>query len=60
MTVLRMIRAGDLKAEQYCKGTPWIIRHEDIEQLDIQHHWQERTHSIITTTGSADPAFSIT
>ncbi len=38
MTVLRMIRAGDLKAEQYCKGTPWIIRHEDMEQLDIQRH----------------------
>ncbi|WP_353682178.1 hypothetical protein [Mesorhizobium sp.] len=33
-----MIRAGGLKAEQYCKGTPWIIRLEDIEQLDIQRH----------------------
>ncbi|MEI9426204.1 helix-turn-helix domain-containing protein [Mesorhizobium sp. Cs1299R1N3] len=38
MTVLHMIHVGDLKAEQYCKGTPWIIRHEDIEQLDIQRH----------------------
>ncbi|RVP18958.1 recombinase family protein [Sinorhizobium meliloti] len=45
MTVLRMIRAGDLNAEQYCKGTPWIIRHEDIEQLDIQHHSGRSEHS---------------
>ena len=38
MTVLRMIRAGYLPAEQYCKGTPWIIRREDLERSDIQHY----------------------
>jgi excisionase family DNA binding protein len=37
MTVLRMIRAGHLPAVQYCKGTPWVIRREDIERPDIQH-----------------------
>jgi hypothetical protein len=45
MSVLRMIRAGHLEAEQYCKGTPWIIRHEDIEQLDIQRHSGRRGQS---------------
>ncbi len=38
MTVLRMIRAGHLPAEQYCKGAPWVIRREDIERPDIQHY----------------------
>ncbi|WP_352734619.1 hypothetical protein [Mesorhizobium sp. M0276] len=35
MSVLHMIRAGHLKAEQYSKGTRWIINHEDIKRLDI-------------------------
>lgn len=38
MTVLRMIRAGHLPAEQYCKGAPWVIRREDIDRPDIQHY----------------------
>ena len=38
MTVLRMIRAGHLPAEQYCKGAPWVIRREDIERPGIQHY----------------------
>ena len=38
MTVLRMIRAGHLPAEQYCKGAPWIIRRSDIDRTDIQHY----------------------
>ncbi|WP_352790079.1 helix-turn-helix domain-containing protein [Mesorhizobium sp. M0814] len=38
MTVLRMIRTGNLNAELYCKGTPWIIRHEDIERAEIRTH----------------------
>lgn len=42
MTVLRLIRTGNLKAEQYCKGTPWIIRHEDIERADIRTHSHKR------------------
>lgn len=38
MTVLRMIRAGHLPAEQYCKGAPWVIRRTDIDHPDIQHY----------------------
>jgi excisionase family DNA binding protein len=38
MTVLRMIRAGRLPAEQYCKGAPWIIRRAEIDRPDIQHY----------------------
>ena len=31
MTVLRQIRAGIIPAEQYCKGAPWVIKRQDIE-----------------------------
>jgi hypothetical protein len=31
MTVLRRIRAGLIPAEQYCKGAPWVIKRQDIE-----------------------------
>ena len=31
MTVLRRIRAGIIPAEQYCKGAPWVIKRQDIE-----------------------------
>ena len=30
-TILRMIRAGTLPANQLCKGAPWIIRHSDLQ-----------------------------
>ncbi|MER9560265.1 hypothetical protein NKI92_34090 [Mesorhizobium sp. M0323] len=33
-----MIRAGHLPAEQYFKGTPWVIRGEDLVRSDIQHY----------------------
>ncbi|MER9319312.1 helix-turn-helix domain-containing protein [Mesorhizobium sp. M0659] len=38
MTVLRTIRAGHLPAEQYFKGTPWVIRGQDLVRPDIQHY----------------------
>lgn len=38
MTVLRMIRAGHLPAEQYFKGTPWVIRGEELVRPEIQHY----------------------
>ena len=31
MTVLRQIRAGIIPAEQYCKGAPWVLKRQDIE-----------------------------
>src|ERR1700730_10435747 len=31
MTVPRQIRAGIIPAEQYCKGAPWVIKQQDIE-----------------------------
>ena len=30
MTALRMIRRGDLKGCQACKGAPWVIKAEDV------------------------------
>ena len=30
MTALRMIRRGDLKGRQACKGAPWVIKAEDL------------------------------
>jgi DNA invertase Pin-like site-specific DNA recombinase len=31
MTVLRQIRAGIIRAEQCCKGAPWVIKRQNIE-----------------------------
>jgi excisionase family DNA binding protein len=31
MTVLRLIHAGTVRAHQVCKGAPWIIDHEVVE-----------------------------
>ena len=30
MTALRMIRRGDIKGRQVCKGAPWVIKAEDV------------------------------
>jgi len=30
MTALRMIRRGELKGWQACKGAPWVIKAEDV------------------------------
>jgi hypothetical protein len=30
MTALRMVRRGDLKGRQACKGAPWVIKAEDV------------------------------
>jgi DNA invertase Pin-like site-specific DNA recombinase len=30
MTVLRMLRRGDIKGQQLCKGAPWVIKAEDV------------------------------
>jgi excisionase family DNA binding protein len=30
MTAARMIRRGDLKGRQVCKGAPWVIKAEDV------------------------------
>ncbi len=38
MTVLRLIHAGCLPASQYCKGSPWVIRGEDLERPEVRHH----------------------
>ena len=36
MTALRMIRRGDLKGRQACKGAPWVIKAEDVAAIDTQ------------------------
>ncbi len=33
MTALRMIRRGDLKGRQVCKGAPWVIKAQDVATL---------------------------
>jgi DNA invertase Pin-like site-specific DNA recombinase len=33
MTALRMIRRGDLKGRQPCKGAPWVIKAEDVAAI---------------------------
>jgi hypothetical protein len=30
MTALRMIKRGDLKGQQLCRGAPWVIKAEDV------------------------------
>ena len=41
-TIRRLIAAGILKAEQVCKGAPWIIRRADLEREDVRHEAQAR------------------
>jgi DNA invertase Pin-like site-specific DNA recombinase len=36
MTALRMIRRGDLKGRQACKGAPWVIKAEDVAAIGTQ------------------------
>ena len=35
MTVLRQIGAGMIPATQYCKGAPWVIKRQDIEDQHL-------------------------
>jgi excisionase family DNA binding protein len=37
MSVLRMIRAGLLPAQQSCKGAPWVIRGADLQSARVRH-----------------------
>ena len=36
MTALRMIRRGDVKGRQACKGAPWVIKAEDVAAFAAQ------------------------
>jgi excisionase family DNA binding protein len=36
MTVLRMIGAGTLSASQACKGAPWVIKRNDLQQAEVR------------------------
>jgi hypothetical protein len=36
MTALRMLRRGDIKGQQVCKGAPWVIRADDVAQFRTQ------------------------
>jgi DNA invertase Pin-like site-specific DNA recombinase len=37
MTALRMIRRGELKGQQLCKGAPWVIKADDVAACGTQH-----------------------
>jgi hypothetical protein len=34
--VLRWIRAGIIPAEQYCKGAPWVIKRQNVENQLVE------------------------
>ena len=36
MTVLRLIRHGTIAAHQLCRGAPWVIKAEDLEQPAVK------------------------
>jgi hypothetical protein len=36
MTALRMIRRGDLKGRQACKGAPWVIKAQDLAAFGVR------------------------
>jgi hypothetical protein len=36
MTALRMIRRGDLRGRQVCKGAPWVIKVDDMAAFDTR------------------------
>ena len=52
MTALRMIRRGDLKGRQACKGAPWVIKAEDVAAFGPP---QPINGSGNTKSGAADP-----
>jgi hypothetical protein len=52
-TVLRQIRAGIIPAEQYCKGAPWVIKQQDIENQP-----RAKTKHKGPSSRSADPDLS--
>lgn len=35
MSVHRLIQAGDLPAEQLCKGAPWVIKRANVERQEV-------------------------
>ena len=35
MTVLRLIHNGIISARQLCRGAPWVIKAQDLEQPDV-------------------------
>ena len=51
LTVLRQIRAGIIPAEQYCKGAPWVIKRQDIEDP----HLIERVRACCKGPSSSNP-----
>ena len=56
MTVLRQIRAGIIPAEQYCKGAPWVIKRQDIEdRQQIERVKMGRKGPSSSNPRSADP-----
>ena len=40
MTVLRVIRAGVLPAQQLCNGAPWVIRRNDLDRPAVRNALQ--------------------
>jgi hypothetical protein len=52
MTVLRMIRRGDVPARQLCKGAPWVIKVADIDTEAVRTAAGSRRRIPLT----ADPA----
>ena len=52
MTALRMIRRGDLKGRQACKGAPGSSRRDDVAAFGIRN---PATGPVTPKFGAADP-----
>jgi excisionase family DNA binding protein len=52
MSVLRMIRAGVLPAQQLCKGAPWVIRRAELESACFRHAAKLGTKNPVTEDAS--------
>ena len=48
MTVLRLIGAGKLPAQQVCRGAPWVIKRSDIERPEVRSALQPRSTGPLT------------
>jgi DNA invertase Pin-like site-specific DNA recombinase len=54
MTALRMIRRGDLKGRQLCRGAPWVIKAEDVAVFG-----SAKRGSRSLTANPAQPSFDL-
>ena len=52
MTVLRVIRAGVLPAQQLCNGAPWVIRRDDLDRPAVRNAMQSGSNRPLTANAN--------